>query len=87
MVGKEYDTFVLQGFSDLVEGKELELLIRDLTPGSRKYEGKYVKALVSSSADEYPDKLWIRFQKGMLHPQPRSMKILKEITKIPPQWA
>lgn len=87
MMGKEYDTFVLKSLSELVEGKELELLIRDLTPGPRKYEGKFVKAIVSSSADEFSDRLWIRFQKGQLHPQPWSIKIIEEISKIPPEWA
>ncbi len=83
-MGKEYDTFVLVALSDLVEGKEIELNIRDLTPGPRKYEGKLVKAMVSSSPTQFSDRLWIRFNRGWRHPEPWSIKILEEIK---PPWA
>jgi phenylphosphate carboxylase gamma subunit len=86
-MAKEYDTFLLNDLSDLVEGKDIELLIRDLTPGPRKYEGKFVRARVSSSTDEFADRLWMRFQKGQVHPEPWSIKVIEEIKKIPPEWA
>ena len=83
----EYDTFVLTDLSELAEGKELEIPVRLLTPGPQKYTGKYVKALVSSSPNAYPNRLWIRSQRGFLYPQPWSIKIVKEVDKIPPEFA
>lgn len=83
----EYDTFVLTDLSELSEVKEIEIPVRLLTPGPRKYTGKYVRALVSSSPDAYPDRLWIRSQKGFLYPQPWSIKIVEEVSKIPSEFA
>ncbi len=82
----EYDTFVLKDLTDLKEKVGIELNIRSLEPGHYKYEAKIVKAEVSSDADEFPDKLWIRFQKGELQPEPWSIKILEEVDRIPKQF-
>lgn len=75
---REYDTFV-EKLSDLVEGKEIELTIRDLNEGRHKYESNYVSAILSSSPDQLmeSDILWIRFPLGFLHPKPWGMKIIK----------
>ena len=79
---KEYDTFV-DSLSELVEGQEIDLACRELTPDSRKkrYKTVYVLARVSSSPDKMPgaDKLWVRFSMGMLHPKPWAIKIIKEL--------
>lgn len=82
----EYDTFVANDLTDLKEKVGIELNIRSLEPGRRKYEAKIVKAELSSDADEFPDKLWIRFQKGERHPNPWSIKILEEVSRIPEKF-
>lgn len=79
---KEYDIFV-DKLSDLIEGKETDVAVRELSPEdrSKKYKTIYVLALLSSSPDQLPDgdRLWVRFSMGILHPQPWKIKILKEI--------
>ena len=66
---KEYVTWLVID-EQLAEGQEIELTIRDLTPGREKYNGRNVKAIVSSSPDRLPegDILWIRSGTGVLHP-------------------
>jgi len=85
MSGKEYDTFILTDLASVPEEQEMELIVRDLTPGDRryKYRGTYVTALVSKSESRYPDRLWIRLGKGQLQEKPWSIKILKELNKLP----
>ena len=82
----EYETFVTKDLSDLKENDGMEINVRSLEPGRYKYEAKIVKAKVSSNRDEYPDRLWIRFQKGDRHPDPWSINILEEVNKIPKQF-
>ena len=84
MSGKEYDTFVLTDPALVPEEKEMELIVRDLTPGDRryKYRSAYVTALVSKSESKYPDRLWIRLGRGQLQEKPWSIKILKELNKF-----
>lgn len=85
MSRKEYDTFILVGPEMVPEEKEMELIVRDLTPADRKYKYRsaYVTALVSRSESKYPDRLWIRLGRGQLQEQPWSIKILKELSKVP----
>jgi phenylphosphate carboxylase gamma subunit len=85
MSGKEYDTFILTDLASVPEEQEMELIIRDLTPGDRryKYRSTYVTALVSKSESKYPDRLWIRLGRGQLQEKPWSIKILKELNKLP----
>ena len=77
---KEYDTFV-DSLDELSQGQECRITIRDLAPGRHKYNSLYVRALVSSSAEQLPggDTLWIRFPLGALHPQPWNIKIIEEL--------
>ena len=74
---KEYDTYIDREDS-ISDGVELELTVRDLTPGRYKYEMKRVKAVISKSADKLPeaDKLWLRYPMGDLYPDPWFIKIL-----------
>jgi len=74
---KEYQAFI-EGFK---EGEEIELEIKDLTPGPYKYDSRRVKAILSSSPEKLPDGdiLWIRSQSGFLHPSPWAMKITQEL--------
>jgi hypothetical protein len=85
MSRKEYDTLVLTDPALVAEEQEMELIVRDLTPPDRryKYRSTYVTALVSKSESKYPDRLWIRLGKGQLQEKPWSVKILKELNKLP----
>jgi phenylphosphate carboxylase gamma subunit len=85
MAKKEYDTFVLTDLASVPEEQEIELIVRDLTPADRryKYRSTYVIALVSRSESKYPDRLWIRLGRGQLQEKPWSVKILRELDKVP----
>jgi len=85
MARKEYDTFVLTDLQLLPEDKEVEVIIRDLSPEDRryKYRSAYVSAILSKSESTYPDRLWIRLGRGQLQEKPWSIKVLKEVNKIP----
>jgi len=80
---KEYVTWLLRE-EQLAEGEEIEITIRDLTPGREKYNGLNVKAIVSSSPDKLPDGdiLWIRSGTGILHPKPWAIKITGELPEF-----
>ena len=84
MSRKEYDTFILIDPAMVPEEKEMELIVRDLTPTDRryKYRSAFVTALVSRSESKYPDRLWIRLGRGQLQEKPWSLKILKELNKL-----
>jgi hypothetical protein len=77
---KEYSTTVNR-FNDLPDGGEIELLIRDLTPGPRKYDARKVLAKVGSSADKIPDGdvLWLRSMVGNKLEKPWTIKILRQL--------
>ncbi len=76
---KEYVTFV-RSFQGLPEGKELELTVRDLSPGPRKYNARVVKAILSRSPEKMPgDVLWLRSWTGFLHPHPWAIRIVQEL--------
>jgi hypothetical protein len=87
-MSQEYDTFV-DSLSELPQGQECRLTIRDLTPGRYKYRALYVRALVSSAAEQLPDggTLWLRFPLGELHPQPWKIKIIEELKGLPAEEA
>ena len=82
---KEYDTFV-ESVDDFVSGQEYKLTIRDLTPGTHKYESRFVRAVVYSSEreEEGSDVLWLRFLMGLPHPEPRGIKIVEELGEYEP---
>jgi len=85
MARKEYDTFVLTDLQLLPEDKEMEVIIRDLTPADRryKYRSTFAMAMVSKSESKYPDLLWVRLGRGQLQEKPWSIKVIKEVNKIP----
>ena len=80
---KEYVTWLVTE-EQLAEGQEIELTLRDLTPGREKYNGRNVKAIVSSSPDKLPegDILWIRSGTGVLQPNPWAIKITGELPEF-----
>ena len=69
--------------NELCLGDEASLEVRDLTPGRKKYNWSFVKGVVSKKPGG--DKLWVRFQRGILHPEPYYIKIVNEepIRKAP----
>ncbi len=81
---REYQTFVRQ-FKDLKEGRQ-ELFIKDLTPGPRKYDTKFVRAEITQSPEKMKtgDILRIRSESGVLLPEPWGIKILEEISESLP---
>ena len=89
-MASEYDVFV-DSFEELPEGVEIDISVRELTPQERqkKYRGRYVKAVVSSSPDKLPgaDKLWVRFSRGLLHPSPWYIKIISDVGEYKPEAA
>jgi phenylphosphate carboxylase gamma subunit len=82
----KYDVFV-NSLTDLPEGEEVKLSVRDLTPGIHKFCYKHVLALVSTNPETYPDKLQIRFGRGQTHNKAYSLKVVKEAAEvIPERW-
>jgi len=81
-MAKEWQTFVRK-FEDMKEG-EVELFIKDLTPGPRKYDTKHVRAKVARRKEDLPegDILWIRSESGLRFSEPWYIKILEEL----PPW-
>ena len=84
MARKEFDTYVLTDLVLVPEDKEIEMILRELTPADRryKYRGFFVSALVSRDESKYPDKLWVRLGKGQLQEKAWSVKIVREVNKF-----
>jgi len=81
-MAKEWQTFVRK-FDDMKEG-EVELFIKDLTPGPRKYDTKHVRAKVARSKAALPDgdTLWVRSESGSTATEPWYIEIIEEM----PEW-
>ncbi|MDP2645474.1 MAG: hypothetical protein Q8P24_11075 [Desulfobacterales bacterium] len=84
MAKKEYLTFVEKP-EGLAQGKETELLIKDLAPGRRKYDAHYVRAIICRNPQDLPDAdvLWLRGWVGVLYPEPWAIRILREVGPFP----
>jgi hypothetical protein len=84
MEKKEYDTYVLTDLSLVPEDKEMEMILRDLTPSDKRYKYRsfFASAMVSRDEAKYPDKLWVRLGRGQLQEKPWSVKIVKEVNKF-----
>ncbi len=84
MKTREFDTFVLTDLGMVPEDKEMEIILRELTPKDRRYKYRsfYAMALISKSDTKYPDRLWVRLGRGQLQEKPWSVKIVKEIDKF-----
>lgn len=85
MKKKEYLAWI-EDLKDLPQGEEIELTIRDLTPGRRKYEARNVKAILSSSPEEFPEGDILRFRSsvGALLPDSWGIKITGELGEYLP---
>jgi hypothetical protein len=84
MARKEYDTYVLTEPALVPEDKEMEMILRELTPSDRRYKYRsfFASAMVSRDEAKYPDKLWVRLGRGQLQEKPWSVKIVKEVNKF-----
>jgi hypothetical protein len=78
----EYLTFV-KSLDELEKTQPASLVIKDLSPGKRKYEARYVSAEIFKTAEPGGNTLWIRFDKGLLHPDPFGIKIVQELGPYP----
>jgi hypothetical protein len=67
-----WEAFVRR-IEDLREGEEIPLIIRDLSPGQRKYQPRHVVAVVRRDAASEGDDLFVRTVVGVR---------LKELWKI-----
>lgn len=77
---KLYETFIINDPSELVEGKEQEIQVRD----AETYEQRVVRAIISSSPDKLPgaDSLRVRWQRGQPLPNLWAIKIVKDLGSI-----
>ena len=80
-----YDVFI-NSLADLPAEQEVNLAIRDLAPGIHKFCYSNVTALVSSDAQKYEHTLQVRFGRGQAHPAPYSIKVLRQVERIPERW-
>lgn len=78
-----YDTIILSdNLAPLLalQDKEAIHAVRLLTPDNRRYKygTKVVLAKVSQDLTKYKDRLHVMYQRGLLHPKPWSIEIIRE---------
>ncbi|RPI79294.1 MAG: hypothetical protein EHM45_03515 [Desulfobacteraceae bacterium] len=78
-----WDTFIGVDFKDMPEDAEQVAVIRDLSPGKRKYRSTYARIKISKDPKKYSEKLWVRLGRGQLIESPCSMTILETVSVIP----
>ena len=78
-----WDTYIEKDFKDMVEDEEIVAVIRDLTPGKRKYRSTYARIKVSKDPKKYPETLRVRLGRGQLIDAPCSVQILGFVNVIP----
>jgi hypothetical protein len=80
-----WETFVRRP-GDLKEGEEMPMVVRDLTPGKKKYQMRHVVAVVSRKPEDMPsmDLLRVRTVVGVLLSETWGVRILKDLpTELP----
>ena len=80
-MAKEYETF-LRNPARVLNGRQVVMCLRDLTPGRKKYRGINVRAVVSQPPRPGEDTLWIRSVVGVRDPQPCSVRIIEELPEV-----
>lgn len=77
---KSWETF-LRRPGDLKEAIEMPMVLRDLTPGKKKYQMRHVVAVVSRKPEDiaYMDLLKIRTVVGLLLPETWGVKIVRDL--------
>jgi hypothetical protein len=71
-----WETFVRRP-GDLKEGDEIPMVLRDLTPGKKKYRMRHVMAEVRRDAREAMDVLRVRTVVGVQLPESWGIRILR----------
>ncbi|MBI4330471.1 MAG: phenylphosphate carboxylase subunit gamma [Chloroflexi bacterium] len=84
-MAKQYLTFV-ERLDNLPEGKEVELLVKDLTPGRQKYDARFVRAIISRQPQPGGDTLVVRGLVGLPYPGDRGIRIVKEVGELPSNY-
>jgi hypothetical protein len=76
-----WETFVRRpaDLADLKEGEEIAMVLRDLSPGRKKYQMCHVVAIVSPSVDETADLLRVRTVVGVQLGETWGIKIIREL--------
>jgi hypothetical protein len=80
-----WETFVRRP-GDLKEGVEVPMVLRDLTPGRRKYQMRHVVAVLDRNPHEAPsiDRLRVRTVVGVLLEETWGVQIVRELpTELP----
>jgi hypothetical protein len=78
---KEFETF-LRDPSRMMNGRQVVMCLRDLTPGRKKYRGFNVRAVVSQPPRSGEDTLWVRSVVGVKNPDPYSVKIIEVLPDV-----
>jgi hypothetical protein len=73
-----WETFVRRP-GDLKEGDEIPMVLRDLTPGRKKYRMRHVVAALRRDAQEAMDLLRVRTVVGVQLPETWGIKILRDL--------
>jgi predicted RNA-binding protein with EMAP domain len=80
----EYDTYISGDFKDMAEDVEIVTVIRDLTPGKKKYNSMYAKVRVSKDEKKYSNTLRVRLGRGQLVDKVCSVDVIEIVNVIPP---
>lgn len=82
---KEYLAFV-RNPQEIPEQQEVEIVIKDLTPGRSKYDTRRVRAILSQFPEKLAgaDTLWLRSLLGAPYPGPWAIKIVRELEAYVP---
>ncbi len=80
-MSKVYESFV-RDVSRLLNGREIVMCLRDLTPGRKKYKGINVRAVVSQPPRQGEDMLWVRSVCGVKFPDPFSVRIVENMPDV-----
>jgi hypothetical protein len=67
-------------------GQEVELVIKSLAPGPKKYESHRVMAVVSKGETGEGDRLYVRSRTGVLYPETYWIRIVEERKLIPTRF-
>jgi hypothetical protein len=73
-----WETFVRRP-GDLKEGDEIPMVLRDLTPGRKKYRMRHVVTTVRRNAEEAMDLLRVRTVVGVQLPETWGVKIVRDL--------
>jgi len=73
-----WETFVRRP-GDLKEGEDVPMVLRDLSPGRKKYQMRHAVVTVSRSVEETADLLRVRTVVGVQLPETWGIKIIREL--------